>query len=76
MCLCACEGGGQTTGRISSRREREKLGAEIAALEALGIEQLKAHWRTLYETEPPARFSRDLLLQAVAYHIQAGAGRA
>jgi len=56
--------------RTLSPRDREKLVAEIAALEPLSIDQLKARWRTLYETEPPLRFSHDLLLGAVAYRMQ------
>ena len=56
--------------RSLSKHEREKLAAEIGALEALDIEQLKVRWRTLYQTEPPSRFSRDLLLRAVAYRMQ------
>jgi hypothetical protein len=53
-----------------SGRERDKLADEISELQSLGIEQLKARWRTLYKTEAPARFSRDLLMRAVAYRPQ------
>jgi hypothetical protein len=56
--------------RPLSGRERDKLADEISGLQSLGIEQLKAHWRTLYKTEAPARFSRDLLTGAVAYRMQ------
>ena len=56
--------------RPLSGRERDKLADEISGLQSLGIEQLKAHWRTLYKTEAPARFSRDLLIGAVAYRMQ------
>ncbi len=56
--------------RSLSEREREKLTGEIAALQSLNVEQLKARWRTLYQTEAPIRFSRDLLLRAVAYRLQ------
>jgi hypothetical protein len=51
--------------RSLSEREREKLTGEIAGLESLAVEQLKARWRTLYQTEAPTRFSRDLLMRAV-----------
>src|SRR5262249_15684188 len=44
--------------------------AKIAGLQSLDIEQLKGCWRTLYGTEAPARFSRDLLIGAVAYRTQ------
>ena len=56
--------------RSLSEREREKLTGEIAGLQSLDLEQLKARWRTLYQTEAPTRFSRDLLMRAVAYRLQ------
>jgi hypothetical protein len=45
-----------------TEHKREKLAVEIATLQSLDIEQLKARWRNLYPTEAPARFSRDLLI--------------
>src|SRR5262245_15909976 len=56
--------------RSLSEYEQEKLAVEIAALQFLDIAQLRARWRTLYETEAPSRFSRDLLMRAVAYRMQ------
>ena len=56
--------------RSFSDPEREKLSGEITALQSLDVEQLKARWRTLYKTEAPARFSRDLLIGGVAYRLQ------
>ena len=56
--------------RWFSEREREQLAAEIAALQSLDVEQLKARWRTLYRTDAPSRFSRDLFIRAVAYRLQ------
>ena len=56
--------------RSLSEREREKLTGEIGALHSLDVEQLKARWRTLYQTQAPTRFSRELLLRAVAYRLQ------
>jgi hypothetical protein len=56
--------------RSLSEREREKLAGEIAALHSLDVEQLKARWRILYGSEAPSRFSRDLLIGAVAYRMQ------
>ena len=50
--------------RSLSEREREQLTDEIGALQSFDVEQLKARWRTLYQTEAPTRFSRDLLLRA------------
>jgi hypothetical protein len=51
-------------------KERQKLSAEIALLESLDDDQLRARWKILYETEAPTRFSRDLLMRAVAYRMQ------
>ena len=56
--------------RSWSEREREKLTGEIATLQSLDVEQLRARWRTLYQTEAPTRFSRDLLMRAVTYRLQ------
>jgi hypothetical protein len=50
--------------------ERQKLSAEIALLESLDVDQLRARWKVLYETEAPTRFSHDLLMRAVAYRMQ------
>jgi hypothetical protein len=51
-------------------KERQKLSAEVALLESLDVSQLRARWEILYETEAPTRFSRDLLMRAVAYRMQ------
>jgi hypothetical protein len=56
--------------RSFSEHEREELAGAIAALQTLDVEQLRARWRTLYQTEAPSRFSRDLLIGAVAYRLQ------
>lgn len=56
--------------RKVSDEEREKLSAEIAGLESFGLNQLRARWKLLYETEAPPHLSRDLLRRAVAYRIQ------
>ena len=56
--------------RTVSSIDRDKLGAEVAQLEALGLNELRARWRQLYETAPPPRFSRDLLRRAIAYRMQ------
>ena len=53
-----------------SEKEREKLAAELSGLKSLSTPQLRARWKTLYETEAPSRFSRDLLMRAVAYRMQ------
>jgi len=56
--------------RSLSEPQRVALAGELATLHSLDIEQLRARWRTLYETDAPSRFSRDLLIGAVAYRLQ------
>jgi len=51
-------------------KERQKLSAEVALLASLDLDHLRARWKILYETEVPPRFSRDLLMRAVAYRMQ------
>src|SRR5579859_2839698 len=53
--------------RNVSDKEREKLSAEIAGLESLDLNQLRARWNLLYETEAPPHLSQDLIRRAVAY---------
>ena len=51
-------------------KERQKLSAEVSLLESLDVEQLRARWKILYETQAPTRFSLALLMRAVAYRMQ------
>jgi DUF2924 family protein len=70
---CVCqpgEGLGNTMNDRCSGTQAEKISAEIAALAALGINDLKSRWRDLYDTEPPPRISRELLTRAIAYRSQ------
>jgi Protein of unknown function (DUF2924) len=70
---CVCqpgEGLGNTMNDQCSGTQAEEISAEIAALAALGINDLKARWRDLYDTEPPPRISRELLTRAIAYRLQ------
>ena len=53
-----------------SGTETAKTSDEIAALANLSVSELKDRWRSLYTTEPPPRSSRNLLVSAIAYHIQ------
>ena len=51
-------------------KERQELSAEVALLESFDVDQLRARWKILYETEAPLRFSRDLLMRAAACRMQ------
>ena len=47
------------------------LDERLAALGRLGLDQLRAEWRTLHRrAAPPARLSRDLLLRSIAHRLQ------
>ena len=70
MGVTARDGGGQSMTRNVPDKERQKLSAEVSLLESLDVEQLRERWKILFETEAPPRFSRDLLMRAVAYRIQ------
>ena len=50
--------------------DRDGLARELAGLPQLDTDALKEHWRKLYGTEPPHRFSHLLLAYAVAYRLQ------
>ena len=54
----------------SSDARVEQIPAQITALAGLCIKELKARWRALYDTEPPSRISRELLMRAIAYRLQ------
>jgi hypothetical protein len=43
---------------------------ELAALETLTRKERRARWQALYPNSRAARLSRDLVLRALAYHIQ------
>jgi len=53
-----------------SGTQAEKISTEIAALANLEVRDLKLRWRELYDTEPPPRISRGLLMRAIAYRLQ------
>ena len=46
---------------------------EIGMLAGLDLEALKRRWVDLYHLPPPRHISRELLMQAIAYRIQANA---
>jgi hypothetical protein len=56
-----------------SEVKAEKLAQELKDLGARGDDELKERWRKLYETEPPGKIHRSLLLAAIAYRMQENA---
>ncbi len=52
----------------------ETLARQLAELESASTAELRARWERAYRHPAPKRASRDLLLPALAYHIQERAG--
>jgi hypothetical protein len=48
----------------------EGLDAALARIQALSIDQLRAEWRGVFRSGPPAAFSKDLLARAVCNRLQ------
>jgi hypothetical protein len=48
----------------------DPLEVEIAGLQGLGKGDLKIAWRRVFDSEPPARLTRDLMARAVAHRMQ------
>ena len=55
---------------IESRRD---LASEIAALEALKLDELRLHWHAVFGKVAPVHLSKPLLLRLFAYRLQAEA---
>src|SRR5260370_28966919 len=70
MCVSARKEEGQRMEDKTLRNSHEALLRKLASLRSLPIRQLKQQWRSLYNSEPPLRVSRELLTRAVAYRIQ------
>src|ERR1700722_15787929 len=69
MCVSVRSGGGQGMKEGISKEEGE-LSREIATLSDLTIEELKERWRSNYDSAPPGRCSKKLLVSAIAYRTQ------
>ncbi len=52
-------------------RSKLDVGAEVAALKALSRDKLTARWRKIYGVLPPKSIRQELMLRAVAWHLQA-----
>lgn len=52
---------------------RDRAAKKVAELANLDLRELRNRWRDCYGTEPSNRISRDLLIQAIAFEIQARA---
>ena len=63
---------GLAPSRLDPRRilTEDQLAAALASLPGLSTEAARAAYRKLSRRSPPAAFSRDLLIRAVAYKLQ------
>ena len=50
----------------------QKLEAEIARIRALGLNELRTLWRSMFRSPPPPAFTKDLIARFVSWHIQEG----
>ncbi len=51
-------------------RSKPDIHAEVAALDRLSREELVDRWQKIYGTPPPKGVRQDLLVRAVAWHLQ------
>jgi len=58
-----------TSGSASRRYDDPSVLARVAALKAMSTPDLKAQWRTLFDSEPPP-YNRRFLESRLAYRIQ------
>lgn len=56
--------------RVLSAIKSGNLARELRDLETRSDDELKARWSILYDTEPPQKVHRSLLLAAVAHRMQ------
>ena len=54
----------------SASAPAETLEVELARIGAMNIDQLRAAWREVFASNPPAAFSKDLLARAIAFDAQ------
>jgi hypothetical protein len=50
--------------------DREAIEAEINRVRSLGLDALRALWRTMLRSAPPPAFTKDLLARFLCWHIQ------
>ena len=51
----------------------EAIEAEIDRIRSLGLDELRALWRTTLRSSPPPAFTKDLMARFICWHIQAQA---
>ena len=57
--------------RVAQRSsDREAIEAEIDRIRSLGLDDLRALWRTTFRSSPPKGFTKDLVARFICWHIQ------
>lgn len=59
---------------MNSGLDERQLGGQLDGLSALSLDQLRDRWRSRFKRMAPAHQSKDLLIRAYAYELQARAG--
>lgn len=60
-------------GHRNARLSREELLSKLAALEVSTTERLRERWQAVFRRMPPRTLSRDVLLRALTWQLQASA---
>jgi hypothetical protein len=68
----ACQKTGEPSSPVGQAANRQNAVSEeaLSRLPTLEIAELRQQWRSLYKTQAPPNFSRELLVRAVAYRMQ------
>ena len=51
-------------------RSSDRDEAEIEQIRSLGLDELRARWRTTFRSSPPPAFTKDLVARFLCWHIQ------
>jgi hypothetical protein len=55
---------------IQRSSDREAIEAEIDRIRSLGLDDLRALWRTTFRSSPPKGLTKDLVARFICWHIQ------
>jgi hypothetical protein len=55
---------------LARSSDREAIEAEIERIRSLGLDELRALWRTTFRSAPPSGFTKDLVARFICWHIQ------
>ncbi len=69
MCVLPGKGAGSMKSSIASNSTKS-LTVDLERLGSLKPDELAERWRSLIGSDPPARFRRSLLIQALSYQLQ------